>query len=163
MVEKGYWMMLPYSVAKRLPGFRLSPPGVKVERDRRPRWIGDYSYFKTNAKTLPVTCMSSMQYGCAQDRLLSEIVFADPALGPVYMLKVYVLDGFYRIGIHLEDAPKLGMIFPNGANEESMVDTPLMLFMGWKNSPTYYVRPQKRKQISQMNPAAHTSLADTTN
>ena len=51
MVEKGYWMMLPYSVAKRLPGFRLSPPGVKVERDRRPRWIGDYSYFKTNAKT----------------------------------------------------------------------------------------------------------------
>ena len=30
MVEKGQWTVLPYSVAKRLPGIRLSPPGVKV-------------------------------------------------------------------------------------------------------------------------------------
>ena len=54
MVEKGQWTVLPYSVYKWLPRLRLSPPGVKVERDRRPRWIGDYSYFKTNADTLPV-------------------------------------------------------------------------------------------------------------
>ena len=53
MVEKWQWVVLPYSAAKRLPGLRLSPPGVKVERDRRPRWLGDYSYFKTNAETLP--------------------------------------------------------------------------------------------------------------
>ena len=30
MVEKGQWTVLPYLVAKRLPGIRLSPPGVKV-------------------------------------------------------------------------------------------------------------------------------------
>ena len=36
MVEKGTWVVLPYLVAKRLSGLRLSPPGVKVERDRRP-------------------------------------------------------------------------------------------------------------------------------
>ena len=36
MAEKGQWVVLPYSMAKRLPGLRLSPPGVKVERDRRP-------------------------------------------------------------------------------------------------------------------------------
>ena len=30
MVEKGHWTVLPYSVAKRLPVLRLSPPGVKV-------------------------------------------------------------------------------------------------------------------------------------
>ena len=45
MIEKGQWVILPYSVAKGLPGLRLSPPGVKVERDRRPRWLGDYSFF----------------------------------------------------------------------------------------------------------------------
>ena len=37
IVEKGRWVVLPYSVAKRLPGLRLIPPGVKVERDQRPR------------------------------------------------------------------------------------------------------------------------------
>ena len=46
MIEKGQWVVLPYSVAKGLPGLRLSPPGVKVEQDRRPRWLGDYSYLK---------------------------------------------------------------------------------------------------------------------
>ena len=69
-VEKGQWVVLPYSVSKRLPGLRLSPPVVKVEQDRRPRWIGNYSYFKTNAENLPVACLSAMQYGWALDRLL---------------------------------------------------------------------------------------------
>ena len=87
MVEKGQWTVLPYSVAKRIPGLRLSPPGVKVERDKRPRWLGDYSYFKTNFDTLPVACFPPMHYSRALDRLLCEIVFVDPALGPVYILK----------------------------------------------------------------------------
>ena len=78
MVEKGQWLVLPYSVAKRLPGLRLSPTCMKVERDRRPRWIGDYNHFKTNTKTLPVACLSTMQYGQVLDRLLREIVYADP-------------------------------------------------------------------------------------
>ena len=117
-------MVLPYSVDKRLPGLKLSPPGVKVERDRRPHWLGDCSYFKTNAETLPVACLSSMQYGCALDRLLYEIVFADPALGPVYLLKADVSDGFYRTWLRPEDAPKLGLISPSGADEDPMVVTP---------------------------------------
>ena len=58
MLEKGQCMVTPYSVAKRLPGLRLSPPGVKTERDRKPRWLGDYSYFKTNPETLLVACLS---------------------------------------------------------------------------------------------------------
>ena len=65
MVEKGQWVDPPYLVAKGLLGLRLSPPGVKVDRDRRPRWLGDYSYFKTNSDTLPLACLSAMQYGQA--------------------------------------------------------------------------------------------------
>ena len=45
LIEKGQWVILPYSVAKGLPGLRLSPLGVKVERDWRPRWLGDHSFF----------------------------------------------------------------------------------------------------------------------
>ena len=107
-------MVLLYSISKGLPGFRLSPPGVKVEQDRRPRWLGDYSYFKTNAETFPVACLSAIQYGRALDCLIREIVYADPALGCVYLLKADVSDRFYRIGLLPEDAPKLGLIFPSG-------------------------------------------------
>ena len=91
-MEKGQWTVLPYSVAKWLPGLRLRPLGVKVEWDRRPSWPSDYSYFKTNAETLPVACLSSMQYGRALDRLLRKIFFGEPALGPVYMFKADVSD-----------------------------------------------------------------------
>ena len=40
-----------------------------------------------------------MQYGRTLDRLLREIVFADSALGPVYILKADMSGGFCRIGI----------------------------------------------------------------
>ena len=43
---------------------------MKVERDMRPLWLGDYSYFETNANNLLVAFLSSMQYGRALDRLL---------------------------------------------------------------------------------------------
>ena len=80
MVEKGQWVVLPYLLAKRLPGLRLIPLGVKLERYRRPRWIGDYSYFKTKTETLQVACLSAMQYGRELDHLIHEIVYTDPAL-----------------------------------------------------------------------------------
>ena len=76
-----------------------------------------------------------MQYGRALDRLLCEIVFTDPALGPVYMLKADVSDGFYRIWIRPEDTPKLGLIFPSGNNEEPMVAIPPTLHMVWNSPP----------------------------
>ena len=45
MIEKWQWVVLPYLVAKGILGLRLSPPGVKGERDRKPRWLGDYNFF----------------------------------------------------------------------------------------------------------------------
>ena len=116
----------------------MIPPGVKVEQDKTIHWHGDYSYFKTNAKTLPVACLSVMQYGWVLDRLLHEIVFAEPALGYVYLLKADVSNGFYPIWLRPDDVPKLDLIFPNGADEEPMVATPLALLMSWKNSPPLF-------------------------
>ena len=70
-----------------------------------------------------------MQYFCALDRLLCEIVFTEPALVPEYMIKADVSDVFYRMGLRPEDTPKLGLIFPSGADEEPIAATPLMLPM----------------------------------
>ena len=71
-----------------------------------------------------------MQYGRELDRQLREIVFAYPALGTVYLLNADVSDGFYRIGLRPEYAPKLGLIFSSGTNEYPMVASPLTLPMG---------------------------------
>ena len=84
-----------------------------------------------------------MQYGRALDRLIREIVYTDPALGYVYLLKADISEGFYRIGLRPEDAPKLGLIFPSGEEEEPMVAIPLTLPMGWKNSPTLFYTATK--------------------
>ena len=54
------------------------------------------------------------------------------------MLKADVSDGFYRIGIRPEDAPKLGLILASGEEEEPMVAIPLTLPIGWKNSPSLF-------------------------
>ena len=44
--------------------------------------------------------MYAMQYGWALDLLIRKFVISDPELGPVHVLKAYVSDIFYRIGLH---------------------------------------------------------------
>ena len=63
MVEKGQWVVLTYLVVKYLPGLGLSLPVVKEKRDRRPRWLGDYSFSNLNSETLPIAAMSTILYG----------------------------------------------------------------------------------------------------
>ena len=53
MINKGQWIILPYSAVQHLPGLRVSPPGVVPQRERRPRWICDYSWWNVHAHTLP--------------------------------------------------------------------------------------------------------------
>mmetsp|Transcript_21332 Transcript_21332/g.32959 ORF Transcript_21332/g.32959 Transcript_21332/m.32959 type:complete len:780 (+) Transcript_21332:5035-7374(+) len=139
MRSKSQWVVLPYSVVKDLPGLRISPPGVVPQRDRRPRWIVDYSFSDVNAETLPLAAVESMQFGHALDRILREVLLADPALGPVQLLKVDISDGFYRINLNVGDIPKLGVAFPTKPGEEELVALPLVLPMGWKNSPPIFV------------------------
>ena len=138
MINKQQWVVLPYSEAKHLPGLRLSPPGVVPQRDRRPRWIVDYSWWKVNDETLPLAPKESMQFGHALDRILREILLADPKLGPVYLSKLDISDGFYRVNLAIDDIPKLGVVFPVKDGEEPLVAFPLVLSMGWANSPPIF-------------------------
>ena len=104
-------MVLPYLVDKEILGMRLIPPRVKEERDRRPRWIGDYSFSNLGYETLPIAAISAMKYGWALDRLSREVVIAYPELGLVNVLKADVSDGFYHIGLYPTDTHKIGIVF----------------------------------------------------
>lgn len=135
MIAKEQWVILPESVALDLPGLRVSPPGVVPQRGRRPRWICDFSWSGVNDDTLPLVPLEAMQFGHALERLLREILLADPSLGPVKMLKVDLSDGFYRVNLNIDDIPKLGLVFPTLPGQEKLIAFPLVLPMGWKNSP----------------------------
>ena len=96
MIAKSQWLVLPAEAMADLPGLRVSPPGVVVQSDRRPRWICNYTWSQVNQETLPLALFESMQFGHALDGILRELLLADPALGPVHLLKLDVSNGFYR-------------------------------------------------------------------
>ena len=137
-VNKRFWTVLPYSLARSIPHLRLAPFGVVPQHNRRPRLICDFSFYDQNDDTLPLAPLEAMQFGRALERFLRHILLADPQWGPVYMIKVDLSDGFYRVGLSPNDAPKLAMHFPTPRHHPRLVAIPLTLPMGWKNSPPIF-------------------------
>jgi hypothetical protein len=79
-----------------------------------------------------------MQFGKALQRLLHHIHRANPRYGPVYLCKIDISDGFYRVWLRAEDVPKLGVLFPARPGEDQLIAFPLTLPMGWRESPPYF-------------------------
>ena len=138
MINKGQWAMLPARMLNDEIELRLSPLGVVPQRDRRPRTICDYTYFQVNEDTRPTAPKEAMQFGKALQRILHHIHHANPHLGPVYLSKIDISDGFYRIWLRAEDIPKMAVLFPSRRGEEALVGLPLTLPMGWAESPPYF-------------------------
>ena len=134
-IECGYWTVLPYRLVRHLPGLRVSPLGVKEERERKPRLVCDHSFFDVNLETILHTPEEAMQFGGALQRILFSVRHADPAHGPVYLSKYDIKDGFYRLFLTAKDAPMLAVSLPSYEGEEPLVAIPLVLTMGWTESP----------------------------
>jgi hypothetical protein len=137
-IEKGFWVVLPYDQVKHLPNLHLSPLGVKEERVRRPRLVVDHTWFGVNATTVAYTPKEAMQFGAALPRILETVCHADPAYGPVYICKIDVADGFYRMHVAPDDAPLLATILPTYDGEPQLVAIPISSTMGWVNSPPVF-------------------------
>ena len=75
-----------------------------------------------------------MQFGHALQRILQCMYNADPRYGPIYMMKVDIADGFYRVGLAPEDVPSLGVCLPPGPDGKTLVAFPLVLPIGWVES-----------------------------
>ena len=79
---QGYWVVLPLSVVQDWPNLRLSPMGVVPQRKGRPRLIVDYTFSNVNQETLRLAPPEAMQFGRALQRVMTNIVHADPRYGP---------------------------------------------------------------------------------
>jgi hypothetical protein len=77
MVEKGFWIVLPYSQVRELPNLRISSMGIVPQRDQRPRTIVDYTFSFVNNETARLVPREAMQFGHALHRLLRKIRFSD--------------------------------------------------------------------------------------
>ena len=137
-VEGGFYAVLPYRVVRHLPGLRLSPLGIKEERDRRARLVVDHSHYLVNLHTMAHAPKEAMQFGGALYRVLYKLFHADPRFGPAWLAKYDVKDGFYRMMLRALHALGLTVILPRYEGEEPMVAVPLVLTMGWVNSPPIF-------------------------
>ena len=141
-VQKGFWMILPVRLLKKYPmiykNLRVSPMGVVPQRARRPRIIVDYSFFGLNDDTVKMAPQDAMQFGKALQRILQALVDANPKYGPVHLFKVDIADGFYRIWLNIADIPKLACSIPPLYGDEPLLALPLVLPMGWTQSPPYF-------------------------
>lgn len=141
MVRKGFWIVLPFDkVIQRadIQDLRISPMGVVPQRERRPRAIVDYSFSGVNDETVKLAPNEAMQFGRAFDRVLHAIHTAPPRHGPVYLSKIDLSDGFYRVGLRARDVPKMAVAFPTLPHEPRLVAFPLVLLMGWTESPPHF-------------------------
>jgi hypothetical protein len=152
MMKRAFWTVLPYSRVKHLKQLRVAPIGVVPQFDRRPRTIVDYSFSELNKDTLKLSPQEAMQFGRVLERIMTQVVHADPRYGPVKQLKVDMADGFCLIWVLAEDIPKLGVSFPALDGEEPLIAFPLSLPMGWTESPLrIFVPSQRLSRISPMN------------
>lgn len=142
--SKGFWLVLPYREVRRLQklghliGLRVSPLGVVPQRNRRPRLIVDLTFHDINKDTVPLAPTEAMQFGRALERILYSIRHSNPRFGPVYLSKVDLSDGFYRVGINDSATAKLAVALPKFPDEEQLLALPLVLPMGWVSSPPYF-------------------------
>ena len=129
--------MLPLEDAVGLDGLRLSPVGLTPQMDRRDHIFIDYTWSGVNDATRHLA-PDSMQFGHALQQILQRMYDADPCHGPIYMIKVDTADGFYRVGLALEDVPSLRVCLPPGPDGKNLVAFPLVLLMGWVEYPPQF-------------------------
>jgi hypothetical protein len=55
------------------------------------------------------------------------------------MIKLDISDGFYQIGLNIDDIPKLGVVFPMLPGDKPLITFPLVLPLGWTNSPPIFL------------------------
>ena len=84
---------------------------------------------------LPIATLEAMKFGYALERIIREILLANPAHGPVQLNKTDLSNSFSCMDLNTDDVPKLGVVSPTKPGTKPMVALTLVFPMGWNNSP----------------------------
>ena len=81
-----------------------------------------------NQETTPNAPQEAMQFGRAFERLLHKIHHSNRRFGQVFMIKVDLADGFYRVPLATADLPTLAVAFPSLPQEPPLVAVPSLAY-----------------------------------
>jgi len=121
----------------------ISPLGVIPQCDQQPQTIMDYTFLGINANMVDLTRHLPLQFGHALLCILWKIVTSNPTFGPIYIIKLDLANGFYRIHLVPQHIPSLGIAFPTRDSKPPLVAFPLALPMGWTSSPLLFCTATK--------------------
>jgi hypothetical protein len=131
--------VLSYDQVRHRPNLLVSPLGVVPPCDRRPQLIVDYIFSGVNEDMLLLAPKEAMQSGRVLQRVMSTTMHADPQqYGPVYLAKIDITGGFYRVWLQQADILKLGVALPTSPGQPQLIAFPLALPIGWVESPPYF-------------------------
>ena len=85
--------------------------------------------------------MEEMRFGGALQRILKQVLTADPRLGPVYISKVDLADSYMRLWESMEDFPSVASLIPKkNTSETQLVRFHLLLPIGYIDSAPYFCK-----------------------
>jgi len=93
-VNKGFFILLSWSLVKDLPSLRVSPLAITPQCKQQPWLMVDHSFYGINAETIKLAPNKAMQFGRTLEQTLQKIGHADPHHGPIHSSKVDLADGF---------------------------------------------------------------------
>ena len=117
-VHKKFWVVLPIQLVKMLLDLHLSPIGVVPQYDQHPQLICDYLFYGINQDTLHLAPNKAMQFGLALTWVLRVLASANPKFGLVYLSKIDISDGFYRMQLTPQSMAHVGILLPKWDGEE---------------------------------------------
>ena len=83
--------------------------------------------------------MEAMRFGGAIQRILKQLLTADPRLGPVYLSKVDLADAYMRLWVSMEDVPTFAVLIPKKNTSNTQLEGfHLSLPMGYIDSAPYF-------------------------
>ena len=83
--------------------------------------------------------MEEIRFGGALQRILKQVLTADPHLRPVYLSKVDLVDAYMRSWVRMEDVPFFAFLVPKkNTRDIKLVGLHLSLTMGSIDSAPYF-------------------------
>ena len=89
--------IFPLETVNALHNLWLSPVAVIPQVGMRPRLIFDFTWSGLNNISKRLSPMEAVRFGGALQRILKQVLTADPRLVPVYLSKVDLMDAYMRL------------------------------------------------------------------
>ena len=101
--------------------------------------IYNFTFISLNTTTARLYPQDDMRFGNTLHLTLKTIHHANPALGPVYLIKVDLSDTYMRLWVLMEDASSVAFLFPKkNPTDPQLVIFHLSLPMGYIDSSVYF-------------------------